>query len=183
MNVISQILGDYAGSINLKALSIQKYSGIPNDIAKIAFCRLVTASEGAEGQKLNVSLIKELTGRQKGRARFLFGEWFDFDPIQKYWIDTNYKPVIKETDIGTWDRIKLIPFSYTFPEEKIVENYDKVLLEEKEGIFKLAFRRVPVMAKRRAEGPGHSEGCNQGIQAGNGRYRPVHRRMLHHRGK
>jgi len=135
MNVISQILGDYAGSINLKALSIQKYSGIPNDIAKIAFCRLVTASEGAEGQKLNVSLIKELTGRQKGRARFLFGEWFDFDPIQKYWIDTNYKPVIKETDIGTWDRIKLIPFSYTFPEEKIVENYDKVLLEEKEGIF------------------------------------------------
>ncbi|MSS67606.1 DNA primase, partial [Xylella fastidiosa subsp. multiplex] len=48
------------------------------------------------------------------KARYLYGEFFEFKPTHKLQLLTNHKPVIKGQDSGIWRRIMLIPFKAKF---------------------------------------------------------------------
>jgi DNA polymerase-1 len=76
--------------------------------------RFVSASEPAEGARLDVALVKALTGQDPITARFLFKEFFTYIPEFKLWLMTNHRPVIRETTDAIWDRVKLIPFDVRF---------------------------------------------------------------------
>jgi putative DNA primase/helicase len=62
-------------------------------------------------------------------------EYFDFHPECKIWLASNHKPLVKEFSLGFWRKIRLIPFKIVIPEEERILQYDKILLEEKEGIL------------------------------------------------
>ena len=49
-------------------------------------------------------------------ARFLYMETFEFQPMFKLWMFTNYLPKNMGGD-GIWRRVKLIPFSVHIPDE------------------------------------------------------------------
>ena len=102
---------------------------IPNDLARLAGARFVTVSETSEGQRLQESLIKDLTGGDTISARFMHREFFDFKPQFKLWIRGNHKPRIRGTDKGIWRRIHLIPFLVTIPKEE----QDKGLVDKLKG--------------------------------------------------
>ncbi|MEM3415507.1 MAG: phage/plasmid primase, P4 family [Thermoproteota archaeon] len=135
LKTISEIWGDYAVDTPTETLLLKDRDNVPNDIARLRGSRLVTSSESQEGRRFNEILIKKLTGRDRITARFLRQEFFEFDPTFKIWIATNHKPVVRENSKAFWRRIRLIPFTVQIPDSEVIPNFEKILLEEKEGIF------------------------------------------------
>lgn len=117
-DVMKMLFGDYYQKAPTEMLLLRRQEGIPNDIARLRGARLVVAAELPENKKFNESRIKDLTGEDRIVARFLHGEFFEFDPTHKLWLYGNHKPIITGTDHGIWRRINLIPFTVTIPEEK-----------------------------------------------------------------
>ncbi len=135
INVIQEILGDYAINTPFETFLTRRGEHIPNDIARMKGARFVNAIEAGEGKGFNEELLKRLTGRDKVTARFLRQEFFEFHPTCKLWLAANHKPTVKEFSPAFWGRIRLIPFNLTIPEEERIPHYEDILLEEKEGIF------------------------------------------------
>ncbi|MCR4436179.1 MAG: phage/plasmid primase, P4 family [Clostridiales bacterium] len=139
LNIIQEMLGEYAQSTNFATFAMRNDSNT-NDIARLVGARFVSAMEVGEGRRLNEALIKQLSGGDKISARFLHKEFFDFVPTFKIWMGANHRPNIKETDHGTWRRIKLIPFDVTIPEEERDNNLPLKLKAELPGILAWAVR-------------------------------------------
>jgi len=138
IEVLLHLFGDYQKKAPAEMLMSKPFQSIPNDIARLTRCRLAVSSELEQDRKFNESLIKDLTGGDKITARFMRGEWFDFEPTHKLWIYGNHKPTIKGTDEGIWARIKLIPFKAYFSEKQQDKNLLNKLLQELPGILNWA---------------------------------------------
>jgi putative DNA primase/helicase len=139
MNTIGWLLGDYADDLPFSALELHERAGIPNDIAKIVGKRFVTSSETGETKRLNEARVKALTGRDPITARFLHQEFFTFQPSAKFWLATNQKPIVRDTSLGFWRRIHLIPFTRSFAGSPDLQLKDK-LRAEAVGILARAVR-------------------------------------------
>lgn len=136
LNVIATILGDYAFALPFASLQFQKQEGIPNDLAALVGRRLVTMIEANDGLRLNEAKLKTLSGNDRISARFLHGEFFTFQPVAKFVLAMNHKPIAKDDSPGFWDRIRLVPFLHTFPQGKRDETLQATLIaNEGEGIL------------------------------------------------
>lgn len=135
LQTISKMLDDYGSRIDTDSLMEARNRGIPNDIARLKGARFVFASEGEEGKRLAEAKVKELSGGDTITARFMRGEWFDFDPEFKLWLGTNHRPNVRGNDKAIWDRIKLIPFTVRIPDEEQDKDLLEKLLAELPGIL------------------------------------------------
>jgi len=87
--------------------------------------------EPDEHCKLNVGLMKELTGGDKIVARALFREPIEFKPQFKMVLTCNEKPILPPNDEGTWRRIILVEFNSRFKHDPRGEyNVDNVWIPE-----------------------------------------------------
>lgn len=154
LNVLSDIFGDYACNTPAETLMIKKNDTIPNDIARLKGMRFVTAYETEDNKRLAEAKIKALTGGDIITARFMRGEYFQFKPTFKLWLATNHKPRIKGTDEGIWRRIKLIPFNYCVPKDKMDKHLQDKLMAEAEEILTWAIEGTDIWEK---EGLGEAE--------------------------
>lgn len=118
-------------------------------IASLKGSRLVVLNEFDEGKTLSSAQVKNLTGGEPVVARHLYHEQFVYTPTYKFWLTTNFKPRIKDTSLGIWRRLVVIPFDYTVPPEKVDARLDDKLAAEYAGIFAWA---VAGYAKWRAAG-------------------------------
>lgn len=131
LNTISELLGSYTTHAQPETIMYKKTAGNVNtDVARLKGARFVTSVEPNEGVRLNEGLIKQLTGGDTVTARHLYGKEFEFKPEFKLWLATNHKPVVRGTDEGIWDRIRLIPFNYRIPEHKRDKAMEKKLRKE-----------------------------------------------------
>ena len=64
--------------------------------------------------RLDESQMKALTGEDIVRARFLFHEGFEFQPVGKFWLQVNHLPRVSDNSPAFWRRVRLIPFLQTF---------------------------------------------------------------------
>ncbi|WP_168203294.1 DNA primase family protein [Oceanispirochaeta crateris] len=135
INVITQIMGDYAMTTPTETFMQKKGEQATNDIARLKGARFVSATESDERGRLAESVIKRLTGNDIISARFLYGEYFQFIPTFKIVMATNHKPRISGMDFAIWRRIKLIPFEVTFSEEKQDKKLPEKLEKELPGIL------------------------------------------------
>lgn len=136
INTVKDILGDYARQTNKETFISKETNGSANsDVARLAGSRFVSAVESNEGEKLDESIVKQITGGESIIARFLHKDYFEFDPQFKVFFTTNHKPIVKGTDEGIWRRIKLIPFLAFIPEEKRDAKLPVKLKEEASGIL------------------------------------------------
>lgn len=133
--LIDDLLGDYATKTRTELLTARKGDGIPNELAGLRGIRYTYASETSEGQRLDVSKIKEMAAGEPVKARFLHGEFFTFHPQFKIWLSTNHKPVISDTSRGAWRRINLIPFTVEIPDEKVDRKMPEKLRQEASGVL------------------------------------------------
>ena len=79
--------------------------------------RLVWASESREGQRLNSSLVKQLTGDDYITARTLHSLPVQFKQTHKIFLITNHSPRVPDgDDQALWRRIIRIPFPVRFVE-------------------------------------------------------------------
>lgn len=136
--VLRALLGEYARMADFSAFLVQRNEKVRNDLAALAGARVITAIESEEGGKLSMQVIKSWTGGDPITARFLFGEYFTFNPTGKLWLAANNKPAITERNRAAWRRPRLIPYTATIPEAERVGEYEKVLYPELPGILNWA---------------------------------------------
>lgn len=138
INTIMKIFGDYAMQTPTSTLLAKNQSYISNDLARLHGTRLVAASEANEGQRLDESLIKQMTGGDRISARFLHREFFEFTPTHKIFLITNHLPEIHGTEKAIWRRIRKIPFEVTIADHEIDKQLPQRLLLEASGILNWA---------------------------------------------
>ena len=138
INVISTVLGHYAHNLPFSTVELRQRASIPNDLAALDGKRFVTASETNDGIRLNEARIKALTGCDRLSARFLHGEWFSFQPVAKFVLAVNHKPVVRDDSKGFWRRIRLVPFQQCFDGPGRDDQLERRLLEEGPGVLRWA---------------------------------------------
>ena len=92
------------------------------------------------GKRLAESLVKQLTGGDRIKARFMRQDFFEFEPSHTLWLMANHKPVVKGTDIAIWRRILLVPFDVTIPPERQDPALPDTLEAELPGILNWAIQ-------------------------------------------
>jgi len=136
LKTIGVLTADYGQQVRTETLMIRPYATVSNDIAILRGARFISATETDDGQKLAESTVKQLTGGDAVRARFLFQESFQFTPQFKIWLAANHKPEIRGNDHAIWRRIRLVPFNVIIPKaEQNPHFFESELEEELPGIL------------------------------------------------
>ena len=119
IELLERSVGEYAGKMNISNLTQKRgsASGANPELARTKGKRFVNMQEPDEKTKLNVGLMKELTGGDKIIARALFKEPIEFKPQFKMVLTCNDKPELPPDDEGTWRRVVLVEFNSKFRHE------------------------------------------------------------------
>jgi len=142
MTALRKMMGDYAATTRIQTFLERRGddSGPSSDVAALCGARLVIASEVPANKRLNESLLKDMTGKDPMSACKKFREPFNFVPKYKLLLFGNSKPVIAGTDLGIWDRVRLIPFDRIFSDDEMDKHLDDKLAAELPGILNWAIR-------------------------------------------
>jgi putative DNA primase/helicase len=151
MEVVSKVLGDYAGPIAAEAL-LANPKGNDKERSLITGTmtgkRLVVAAEPDSGMRLSEGVIKSLTGAETVEARFLYGQPFKVVPTWHPHFSTNHKPDVRGTDLAIWRRVMLVPWNATFTGNTADPDLKERLFAEADGILTwlaegyASFRRI-----------------------------------------
>lgn len=123
MDAIMNIMGDYAKAAQADVITSKQYakdSSAPSeDIARLSGARLVSMAEPDKSARLNVGLIKQMTGNDLLTARFLRQNSFQFMPQFKIFLHANDLPQTTDDTIFASGRVKIIEFNREFlPQEQ-----------------------------------------------------------------
>ena len=115
--LVAYTFGDYHTSLATTALTRPKPpSGAPNpDMVPLKCRRIVSMGEPDQGEKVNTSKMKQMSGDDIIEARPMFGEMESFRMMGKLFLACNDLPPVPSTGYSEWRRIKLIPHISTFP--------------------------------------------------------------------
>lgn len=114
IDTVAAVLGDYAGAAAPGLLMSKAHESHPTEIADLFARRMVTAHETGEGGVLREDFVKQATGGDRMKARYMRADFFEFAPTHKIQLLTNYKPVIRGQDAGIWRRVLLVPYLARF---------------------------------------------------------------------
>jgi P4 family phage/plasmid primase-like protien len=122
-------LGDYSSAASHKLITSQKAGSSEHstEMADLQGKRLLIGEELSEGRSIDVTALKRIMDVSQIRARFVHKDNISFTASHSLFCTTNYRPVINETDHGTWRRLALLVFRYTFrkPEEELARDTDR----------------------------------------------------------
>jgi putative DNA primase/helicase len=134
LNALLEAAGDY-GMQSAPDLLVAKKGAHPTEVADLFGKRLVASIEVEDGRRLAESLVKQLTGGDKVRARRMRQDFWQFDPTHKVFMAVNHKPEVRGTDTAIWRRIRLIPFTETIPPGEQDKKLPEKLRGELSGIL------------------------------------------------
>ncbi|MEU3426629.1 phage/plasmid primase, P4 family [Streptomyces gardneri] len=153
MRVLMELLGDYAQSVPRSTLLAKQSEGIPNDVARMVGKRLLATTETSAGKRLDDELVKQLTGEDTMSARFMRAEYFDFRPVGKIHLATNYLPNVGGGH-GIARRLQDIGWDVTVPPGKRIPKLDeKIMAREAAGVLNWAIAGCIEWQKRGLDVP------------------------------
>jgi P4 family phage/plasmid primase-like protien len=85
-----------------------------SELARAKGKRFGALQEPSEDEKLNIGLMKELSGGDKIQARLIYKEPIEFKPQFKMILACNHLPAVPSDDGGTWRRIRALEFTSRF---------------------------------------------------------------------
>jgi len=110
LNVLQRLMGDYGQTADREFLLTRPNSEHPTGEASLVGARFVCSSETDSDRQFAAAKVKDLCGGARRKARFMHGNFFQYDPTDTFWLATNNKPTVKERSEGFWERVKLVPF-------------------------------------------------------------------------
>jgi len=132
LTVLREIMGEHAATVPFDMFTVTgKARGGP-ETEHLVGARLALASETNRTAVLDSAAIKNATGGEEINVNPKYRKPYSFTPQALILLATNYKPIIKEQDAGTWRRVKVLPFTQKF--EKDTRLADE-LRAEYEGIL------------------------------------------------
>ncbi|MDC0743168.1 DNA primase family protein [Polyangium mundeleinium] len=138
--ILQALLGEYATQAAPELLLTKKGDAHPTEVADLFGRRVAVSTEVEAGRSWSEVQIKQLTGGDRIKARFMRKDFFEFQPTHKLFVAANHKPKVRGTDHGIWRRIRLVPFCVTIPEHARDKNLVKKLQAELPGILAWAVR-------------------------------------------
>jgi P4 family phage/plasmid primase-like protien len=126
-DIMSKSLGDYYMSCDISLITRKRGQSNQASPEKVRMKgrRCGVFQEADEGEKMNVGLVKEITGGDMMLMRDLFkgsDEMIEFKPQMKYFLTANQLPDVPSTDEGTWRRLRVIQFTSKFTNTPIKPN-------------------------------------------------------------
>jgi len=116
-STVNEATGRAAGSYFLMAsdrLLLASPDQHPTELMDLLGVRYAVAEETPEARRLAVNRLKKTIGTPRITARKVHKDSVTFDATHSFFLSTNYRPMIEETDHGTWRRLALVSFPYTF---------------------------------------------------------------------
>lgn len=108
----------------------------PTDLASLRGARLVTAVESEEGKRWAESKLKQMTGGDPIKARFMRQDFFTYIPQFKLMFAGQHKPAIRNVDEAIARRMNLIPWLVTIPKKEQDKDLSDKLKAEWPGILR-----------------------------------------------
>lgn len=108
-------IGGYGRKAARNLLVATKFERHPTELADLAGARLVFSAEVDDGKALAEALVKDLTGGERQKARFMHRDFFEFEQTFSIFLLVNHRPTISGTDMGIWRRIRLVPWTVAIP--------------------------------------------------------------------
>ena len=124
VELLQNAIGEYACIFNISLLT-QKRVGSSATNSELAIAkgkRFAILQEPEEDERLNVGLMKELTGGDKIQCRGLFKDPIKFKPMFKMILTCNHMPAIPPDDGGTWRRVRRVEFTSKFVDSPDANN-------------------------------------------------------------
>lgn len=137
-NVTRAVLGPYGYEMSMDVFLERQFinSAAPRpDLIALAGPRLITATENNEGDRLEESLIKRLSGGDPISARQLHAEVQELKIQAKFIMSVNHKPQIRHLDQAMIRRLRFIPFEAKFEGADRDYRLEEKLLVELPGIL------------------------------------------------
>ena len=134
VNTILEMMGDY-GKQAAPDLLVVKQGTHPTELADLFGARFVPSVEVEDGRRMAESLVKQLTGQDKIKARFMRQDFWEFHPTHKVCLVANHKPTVRGTDHAIWRRIKMVPFDEIIPKKEQDPQLPEKLREELPGVL------------------------------------------------
>jgi P4 family phage/plasmid primase-like protien len=116
LSFIQKAIGDYYCILPVALLTQKRTqsNSAQSEVERTKGRRLTVMQEPGDGEKLNIGLMKELTGGDRIMTRGLFKEPIEFRPQFKMIMTCNDLPEVSSDDGGTWRRIRVIHFTSRF---------------------------------------------------------------------
>ena len=139
VSTLQRILGDYARQIDPASLMAARHAsagGPRDDLVRLYRARYAVAVESGDGDRLDESLIKTVSGGDVIYARGMYARrGIEFTPEFLLMLATNHRPVIRGTDYAIWRRLVLVPFERSFREHERDTHLTETLKDELPGIL------------------------------------------------
>jgi len=110
---IKKALGDYAVPVSNKVVLSDPKDNCPEKMV-LRGARFALIEETPNARRLSVNLLKDNVGTPTMSARPLYKSEVEWEASHSLFLSTNYDLIIEETDHGTWRRLFLMRFPYTF---------------------------------------------------------------------
>ena len=133
--VLTMLGTDYGMKAAADLVLVKHNEQHPTALADLHGKRLVALVESGEGERLAETLVKELTGGDRIRARRMHQDFFEFSPTHKVLMATNHKPRVTGTDHAIWRRLRLVPFEVAIPDAEQDKQLPEKLRAELPGIL------------------------------------------------
>jgi putative DNA primase/helicase len=116
-------------------LMAKRQQGHPTEQADLHGKRFAACVETDQGRRMAESLVKEITGGDKIRARRMREDYWQFSATHKIVLACNHKPAVRGTDHAIWRRLRLVPFDRVFQPHEQDKHLGQKLRKELPGIL------------------------------------------------
>jgi putative DNA primase/helicase len=165
LRTLLRLTGEYGIQAEPDLLLVRRNEAHPTGVADLFGIRFAVCVEIDEGRRLAESLVKQLTGGDRIRARRMRCDFFEFEPTHTVWLAANHKPGVRGTDDAIWRRVRLIPFDVTIPVEQRDPELPDKLAAELPGILAWAVRGCLAWQKHGLELPEEVRAATESYRA------------------
>lgn len=111
--VLTRALGTYHVLVSDRVI-LGNHDQHPTELMDLRGARYALMEETPEARQLNVQQLKKVVGTPQITARRIRQDPVTFDASHSLFVNTNFRPAVVETDYGTWRRLALLRFPYTY---------------------------------------------------------------------
>lgn len=106
--------GSYAVKVSHRVLISAEKGQHPTELMDFRGARYAMMEETPEARRLDVQKLREIVGTPEITARHIRQDSVTFDVSHSLFVNTNFAPAVTESDHGTWRRMCLVKFPFTY---------------------------------------------------------------------